>query len=578
MVRGRRRAASAGRLGLLLTTAACLTTGLAVKAQAADHLPLPIVKPVIGCDQLAKVQLGKIDGSAVTIKSASVLQTPKGSYCQVVGAFEPAAEFEVDLPIEHWTQRLEQNASTGAHLGVSSASDLALNGELAVAVNDRGGRAGRGDWTLDPARRISWAYEANHQTAVLSKALIKAFYDQGPRFSYFMGCSGGGRESMIEAQRWPDDFDGVSAGAAAMMLNISNGGFYHSWEFHVNKRPDGSPILVKDRLGVLHDAVVAHCAAVSGVIDGMLQVPTACKFDPSWVQCGSAGVDPAKCLTPEETAVAVKLYDGASDDGRYFEMKGFPLGSETHWELSTPGKDSDAQNKPGRSLQYLLPLPEANQPIPTLDAAFQFNQAWFDKLGVLAPLYNAGDTDLRPFEQHGGKLILWHGAADLQVQQDIAIVYYEGVQKLLGPKTTDGFMRLFTLPGVGHCGGGDGPDQIDLFKALTAWTELNQAPDMIIAGKLAPKARGAGGGEPREGFGPPYQPAPRTDFLYTRPIYPFPYIAKYSGKGDPTDAASYVRVQSKVKMPEVIDSEAMALIGPDNVKKYRVENGNTVPQ
>ena len=552
-----------------------LTAGFAAVARAADTTDLPALKAVVSCGQLAKVDLSKTAGTAVTFK-ATVLQTPKGSFCKVAGDVEPGNSFEVDLPIEHWTQRYVQSAQGNVAITNAGSCKPATNGDVVVGVNSRTGSRAREGWQTDPQQRIAFAYLLNHQTALMAKALIREFYGQAQRFSYFTGCSGGGREVLIEAQRYPGDFDGIASGAPAILLNVHNGGFYHGWEPHVNKRADGSIILTRDRLDILHDAAIAHCGTTSDAMDGILQMPTACKFDPAWVRCPAGAADTTKCLGPDEVVVAQKLYQGATDSsGHGFDMGGFPLGSERLWAISMP---AGGESRTGGELRYLLPLPEANQTSAELDAAFQFNQEWFDKVGILAPLYNGADTNLRPFQQHGGKLLLWQGAEDATVQQRSTIAYYQGVQKVLGAPLTDSFLRFFLLPGVAHCGGGDGPAQIDVLSPLMAWVEQHQQPEMIVAGKPA-NQRSAVPGEGVSGANVdpryPYAPAAQPVVL-KRPVYPFPNIARYDGKGDKNDPASYKPVKSSVETPQSLDSRATKLIGPDNHAFYRVENGQLV--
>jgi feruloyl esterase len=560
-------------LGLILV----LTAGQAAGARAADATDLPALEPIISCDQLAKADLSKVAGTAVAFK-VTVLQTPKGNYCKVAGEVEPANSFEVDLPIEHWTQRYVQSAQGNIEIANAGTCRPATEGNVVVGVDSRTGSRAREDWQADPQQRIAFAYLLNHQTALMAKALIKQFYGRAQRFSYFTGCSGGGREVLIEAQRYPEDFDGIAAGAPNMLLNVHNGGFYHLWEAHVNRRPDGALILTRDRLGILHDAAIAHCAAASDAMDGILQMPTACRFDPAWVRCPAGAADTANCLNAEETDVAQKLYQGATDSsGRGFDMDGLPLGSELLWPLGLRAGGAGADR--GAELRYLLPLSYARQAGSVLDAAFRFDQEWFDRLGVLAPLYNGADTNLRPFQRHGGKLLLWEGAEDTTVQQRSVIAYYQGVQKVLGATLTDSFLRFFLLPGVGHCGGGPGPAQIDVLSPLMAWVEQHQEPQMIVAGKAAnqrtgiPGQGGGGGGNAAPRY--PYAPAAQPVVL-KRPVYPFPNIARYDGKGDKNDPANYKSVLSSVQVPQVQNSRAMTLIGPDNHAFYRVENGQLV--
>jgi len=318
---------------------------------------------------------------------------------------------------------------------------------------------------------------------------------------------------------------------------------------------------------------------VSSAVDGILQMPAACKFDPAWVRCPAGAPDSSKCLTAEEATVAQKLYEGASDDaGHRFELGGFPLGSEKYWSLSTASRLGDT-HLPGGDLKYLLPLADSDVPVKTLDTAFQFTQEWFDKTLPLAPLYNGANTDLRPFQKHGSKLILWHGAADLMVQPTSSIAYYRGVQKALGEKLTDSFMRFFLLPGVGHCGNGEGPSQADLLTPLMAWTELHRAPEVIIVGKTAGREGPPPDGEPnaavRRTAVRPYA-SPDQPTVLTKPVYPFPSLVRYSGKGDPKDAANYTRVKGPAIDGLIPNSEALKLIGPDNQKTYHAENGKLV--
>ena len=563
-------------------------------AEAAPRTDLAVVKPVTSCEQLAGLDLRGATSTPAVITAASVLQTPKGAYCKVSGTIAPAITFEVDLPIEHWTQRFVESAMGRGTIGNAGGCAPAINGEIAVAA-DNLGHTGKGQfdaaWTSDMQARIDLAYRANHETALAAKAVIKAFYGQPQRFAYFLGCSEGGREALQEAQRFPTDFDGVSAGAPVAIDSVHNS-FFHAWEAHANQRADGSRILAANRLNILHKAVVTHCAPSAGSIDGMLQIPSACRFDAAWVQCPQGNADTSNCLTAEETAVVVKLYEGPSDgNGHHFEISGLPLGSETAWKLSTATEFGDRETREGFALRRLLPPPEGDEDSASLDSAFAFDQVWYDKVNVLAPLYNAANTDLKAFDRHGGKLILWQGAEDTTVQPATSLAYYEGVRKVSG-EATDGFLRYFLLPGVGHCNGGEGPSQIDTLSPLMAWVEGHRAPDVIIAGKTEdhgpmpgpqnpPANQPPGQGNPAAGppGGPnyPYANADQTP-SYTRPIYPFPDVARYTGKGDPNNAVNYERVRSGVSVSQGFDSQAAGLYAPDNQKFYRVENGQLVAE
>jgi feruloyl esterase len=215
----------------------------------------------------------------------------------------------------------------------------------------------------------------------------------------------------------------------------------------------------------------------------------------------------------------------------------------------------------------MLSPSDPNESAAQMDRNFGYNQAWFEKVVKMAPLWNTANTNLRPFQKSGGKLILWIGGSDLTVQPSTTIAYYEGVQKELGASLTDTFTRFFLLPGVGHCAGGEGPAQVDVLSPLMAWTELNRAPAVLVAGKTA---GGTNGGQAN-----PYsQPAAPT--LFTRPVFPYPNVARYTGMGDATDAANYQPVKPALKIPQNFPPEIVQFFGPDNQKFYRVQNGRLV--
>ena len=623
------------RMYLAQAAGVLLLAGFAGSARAADYQNLAAVKPVVSCDQLAKAELADAVGTKVSIKGAEERDTPKGKYCKVTGTIAPAVGFEVDLPMEHWTQRYLEGGC-GGMCGTISASISnagtcmpALNGEFAVAGDDMGHSGGMGgpgpgatmmgSFGADPDARIDFAYRANHETTLAAKALIKVYYGQPQKYSYFVGCSDGGREALAEAERYPNDFDGISAGAPVLAISMHNS-FFHGWEGVANKRADKSPIVLRSRMSIVHAAVLAHCPTLSGLQDGLIEDPFGCKFDPTWVQCTAGATDTSKCLTAEETSVVAKLYDGASDAaGHHFTFGGYALGSELQWGL--PNSATGGQNGPGGSMEtgnikyLMMPTVLSDDEL----AKFTFNEEWFNNINAFAaPLYNAGNTNLRPFEAKGGKLIVWHGLMDDSMPPATTIAFYQGVQKALGDKLTDSFLRLFLLPGVGHCGGGPGFPQIDTLSPLMAWTELKEAPAAIIAGKTvaqqggpggmggpggpggpgAPQAGGPGGpggpgapgGAPQAGgpggpggpgaFGgrpaaTPYA-TPAQPTIATRPIYPYPLVAKYKGAGDPNDAANFEPVKVPEALPIVFNTEENKIIGPDNQKFYHVENGAVV--
>ncbi len=562
-----------------------------MRAEGFAHLP--IIRPVQTCVGLVHLDLSRTASTPATIETAALINTAKGQFCRVTGNIAPSIGFEVDLPAEHWTQRFLQTGCGGlcgmraVSIRQASGCTPALNGEFVVASDDMGhtgqmGSPGEAEFARDPQKRIDFAYRGNHETALVAKAVIQSYYGRPARYAYFMGCSDGGREALMEAQRYPNDFDGISAGDPAALFVVQNS-FYHAWNTLADKRTDGTNILLPGKLHLLHQAVIASCDTLSGIHDGLLQDPRTCAFNPTSIRCPSDAADTSTCLTAEEASVAQRLYDGATDTQGDHYTFGAQRGSEQRWELpDTPTGSSMSAGMASRSMQFVI--------LPSVSAAdgdisqFIFSAANFARIAQLAPLYDATNTNLKPFATHGGKLILWHGWSDVSITPGISIAYYQGVQQFMGATQTDQFMRLFLLPGVGHCGGGDGYDQIDLLSPLMAWTELKQAPARLLAGKSVtpqgdPPRGGPPHGPPPPGAGPDHGgplAAPAPMLIASRPVYPYPYIPRYTGTGDPHDATNYQQVLSPAPLPQVFNTEAMQLIGPDNQKNYGVKDGKLI--
>ncbi len=592
MITGKNSFRHSRQLVFALGAGTLLAAGFADRAHAAGYANLAVVKPVMTCEQLATADVKTADGGKITIRTASLRDTDKGPYCRVTGSVEPGINFAGDLPLDKWTQRFLQGAQGLEGIQRAGGCMPALNGEIAV-VTQSGGGGGNANanpnpdpeaarWGVGPQGRINSAYLSQHMTAVAFKGVIKAFYGQAPRYSYLIGCSGGGGTSLNEAQRYPEDFDGYSIGAPPLYLTTHDVGFWYGWEAHANLRADGSAVLAKEKLPVLHEAVIQHCAAVSGLMDNALQHPTLCQFNKSWVQCPAGAPDTSKCLTGEEATVAEQLYLGPNDGKNFFEPSGFPLGSEMNWRLSADGKPADGEGQNPRGLHMFIMPPLSGQATKDIMAGFTFTQDWYSKTLEMQPLFNAGNTNLRPLAKSGGKIILWNGAQDNVVQPAGTIAYYQAVQKEMGGKLTDSVMRFFLLPGVGHCGGGDGANQIDTLSPLMAWVETNTAPEVLVAGRPVPQTRPAGGGGARgqgvPGAPPAYPPyaAPSEPTVFTRPVYPFPTVAKYKGSGDPNVAANYVQVKGPMTKPQAFTNEAIKILGANNQKWYKAENGQLV--
>jgi feruloyl esterase len=312
-----------------------------------------------------------------------------------------------------------------------------------------------------------------HTTSLVTKALIERFYGQGPRWSYFSGCSDGGREGMMEAQRYPDDFDGIAAGAPAFNFLVQNS-FYHAWNAR-SVLPDTElpPVLLARDLAVLHVAALAACDTVDGLKDGIVSAPTACRFDPATVECeGAAQPD---CLTHAAVVAATAIYQGARDaKGRKLVIGGPQPGSELSWAgVFVPNIASEVL----RSLAYWRPLPASW----TL-SQFRFTTGSLSDLMPMHGLYDATDPDLSGFARRHGKLLIWHGWSDPHISPLNSIAYAQAVEDRLGASSRD-VLRLFLIPGMYHCGGGDGLTSIDPLTPLMAWVEGGDAPDSLIASR-----------------------------------------------------------------------------------------------
>ena len=599
------------RFGQMLTILALVVfaAGSACAAEApgpAAFAQLEMVAPITDCVALAKADLAGPVGADVTL-TTSLIDTAKGRFCQVKGRIAPSIGFEVDLPQAKWTQRFLQAGCGGlcgninASIGNASACLPATDGQFVVAASDLGhtgamGSPTEGDFGKDPQKLIDFAYRANHLTALAAKALIRAYYGRPQRYAYFSGCSDGGREALMEAQRFPDDFDGVSAGAPAMLFTVQNS-FWHAWTTAANLDAAEKPILYQDKLASLHAAVIAQCDDLDGAKDGLLADPRACKIDPAKLICPTVSKETAGCLTAAEWHVAAKLYEGPTDAaGDHFLPGGVQPGSEMQWDFIPPRPLSDgAEPRGGFGMNMLKSMAALIYRDPRPDEAdaarFPFTMDQLARVTQWHGLLDATNPDLSAFAGHGGKLLMWHGWSDTSIAPMISITYYQALQSQLGQAAADDFVRLFMLPGVGHCGGGDGFAQIDTLTPLMNWVEGGQAPTVILADKIADRRMGPPPGGPGHpppnamangpdgrggGMGATLAPAPYASApqprLGTRPIYPFPstvLVAKTSGPKAPADHTGTADRATAAPLSWA----GTGLIQPGFQKRYADRNG-----
>lgn len=564
---------------------------------------LPAVSAVRACESLGAVDVSAAVGAKATIQSAKAETTAHGSICVIEGNVAPHIGFEMHLPVTAWTQRYLQ-LGCGGLCGVMSlrlehanGCEPAETGQFVTATTNMGHQGqfmGDGSFGSDPQARIDFAYRGVHMTALAAKALIKAFYHQSPKYSYFSGCSDGGREALMEAQRYPDDFDGIAAGAPAMNFQVQNS-FYHAWQARANMDAQGRAILTADKLPMLHAAALAECDAKDGLKDGQIDDPRRCNFDPGVLECKAGVVDTSHCLTKAQVATVRKLYAGPHDDqGHRFVVGTVQVGSELNWkDVFVPEQATDPIPSAEMAMGSVRNLVfETNPPASTQVVDFKFDTATFDRLKPLHGLYDATNPDIKAFVNHGGKLILWHGWADPHISPLNTIAYYDAVQKQLGQATTQS-VRLFLFPGMGHCFGGDGPSQFDVLTPLMQWVESHQAPEKMVAGRPStqammgpPSAPPIGSHGPKNGM-----PAgglagvrgrqdsdvePTLPVNRTRPIFPYPLEARYTGQGSIDDAKNFVAEQPKDAEPTIAPWEGSDFYTPGFQKDCAVNNGALV--
>ncbi len=467
--------------------------------------------------------------SAQIVTTGSV--TPPGStnaitnlppFCRVEGVLAPTSQsrirFEVWMPLESWNGKLA-GVGNGGWAGTISFPALGdqLRRGYATASTNTGHEAAPGinaaRFAYDqPEQLIDFSYRSQHETAGAAKALVQAFYGRGPERSYFIGCSSGGYQGLMEAQRFPSDYDGVVAGAPA-----------NNWTRLMAGDLDGVIAVLGDpanhlplqALGLLHRAVLASCDGADGVTDGVLDDPRRCTFDPARLACvGDTSAD--RCLTTAQVEAARRVYGGLKDPRTRAQLyPGLARGSEPYWPHRDPANPFPI---PIAHYQWLV---FAN---PGWDwKTFDFGDPEDFKVHVeaesrLAPIMNATSPDLRAFQRRGGKLLQYHGWNDQLIAPENSIDYYESVRAFFGGDAdVPRFYRLYMAPGMAHCNGGTGPNAFDMQAALEQWVERGVAPDRIVA------TRSVNGVVDR-----------------LRPLCPYPQVATYTGRGDTNDAASFV--------------------------------------
>jgi hypothetical protein len=374
---------------------------------------------------------------------------------------------------------------------------------------------------------------ASHVTALAGKGIVQRYHGRNPSRSYFMGCSAGGVQAMWQAQRFPWDFDGIVAGGPALSLSR----IFMSWISASRAFTDanGKPLLEPADLELLHQAVVAKCDLNDGIKDGLIGDPRRCDFSPAALRC--AGDKNETCLAARQVEAAAKVYGGPKTSKG--ELVATPIafrGSERTWSMWFGG--SSAHPTPIHT--YLKEWTHYSVFPVDLGPAWKPENFDFDRdykrLGAMEVLEPMNSPDLRRFKALGGKLLMYTGWNDSIEGVLNTAEYYETAEKIMGGRgATQDFLRLFIVPGMNHCAGGEGAFAIDYLRHLEAWVEKGQAPEKLIGAHLRLDSPNDYSELARR-LKFPLDPQ-RVEF--TRPVYPYPKVAKYLGRGDPKDAASF---------------------------------------
>jgi feruloyl esterase len=437
---------------------------------------------------------------------------PAPESCRVAATLKPSADSEIKMevwmPTSNWNGKYEA-VGNGAFNGNINAGPMstALSRGYAVSSTDTGHTGSGAAWAIGhPEKVIDFGWRAVHETAVASKAIIDAFYGGAPKFSYFNGCSAGGRQAMKEAQRFPADFNGIVAGSPGLDWTGRAAGAVRIAQ-HLEQNPAAR--LGQAQRELLHSAVVNACDLLDGVKDGVLENPKKCTFDPAQLACKTS--DTTSCLTQPQVETARMIYAGAVNPQSKRTINGLERGSELGW--TDLGWTASARATGLDQFRYLV----------FADPGWTIQKFNWDTDIVRAEeidndTINALDPNLRAFVSRGGKLISYHGWSDPQIAPANTTQYYDRVVKALGGrnKIHDNY-RLFMAPGMGHCGGGEGPNTFDMMTALERWVEGGVAPNQITATITKPTA----------------------NLDRSRPLCPYPEVAVYKGSGSTDDATNF---------------------------------------
>jgi hypothetical protein len=539
----------------MTATAGCCAL-LLLSSLSAFAFAAPETAPTTGtqdeqsCAALTGFNLQALPGGPAIITSAQILDVPAGGlehagqsgyrgttarprspihrYCDVAGYVAPQSKFELKLPLPaDWNHKFYFNACGGfCGAVVKELPNFGLERGYASATGNGGHDSMPGFdgvWAANaPELQEDFGWRSNHVVTLIAKAITTHYYGTSITHSYMAGNSKGGQAVLMEAQRFPEDFDGLMPSAPVYDYTGRNT-IAPAWFAQGFSDGHGGSVLNDAAAQAVHKSVLEHCGAQAGVEEGLVTDPTSCKWRPELIACRSGNTEPG-CLSSQQVAAIKRLMSPATNSkGDVLYAYPYIPGTETQWVgwnyYGKPGGSSRNPPRlanmdiPAQFLGYLADV-SVRHNVGALTFDFDRDPATLARSRLI---YDATSFDLRAFKSRGGKMLMWHGWADGAIVATSSIGYYEGVRKFMGGRDkTEDFFRLFLVPGVHHGGGGPGLTEFDALSALEDWVEKGQAPDKLIAGRVTD------GGVER-----------------TRPVYPYPVLARYSGKGDPMQADSF---------------------------------------
>jgi feruloyl esterase len=480
------------------------------------------------CDSLTRLTIPHVTITAAEAVAAGAFAPPaagkggkgKGganpyadlpAFCRVVAVSRPTSDSEINIEVwlpagPAWNGKLEANGNGGWN-GNIAANTLAegLRRGYATTMTDTGHQGGSASFALGhPEKVIDFGHRSIHEMAVVAKAAVLAYYESPARHSYFNGCSAGGRQGLKAAQMYPGDFDGIVAGSPGLMW--TGRAAQAIWIAQASNAEPGS-LIPREKFDVVHQAALAACDDLDGVKDGVMEDPTRCTWDPAKIQC--QGADAPNCLTALQVATARKIYSDVTNPrtGKVY-FPGHERGSELGWNtMAGPNPFG-----PGLDLFKYVVFQDENWDYKKLN--------WdsdMERTLQAGEAMNAMDPNLKPFFDRGGKLIQYHGWNDPQISPRSSTIYFNSVVAANGgvSKVQENY-RLFMVPGMAHCGGGEGTSSFDMLTALEDWVEKGQAPARVEGARVA-------NGQTNR----------------TRPLCPYPQVAKYKGSGSIDESANF---------------------------------------